>query len=473
MSIRTGIRLVWLGTLGLFVGAGLHGQTLDAVTADREAQLEEAIGRLREVRERIEAERLPLARELNFLDAKAHELEARLRKARRLRDSQSVDLDTLRLRVEARQREVDYVARTLLPSFTAEYDAGLSPAERGEAGESIRRYNLLLEKPDLSDAEKLEAGLSLISQSLDGTKNLIGGRMSRGEALGPDGTVLSGDFIQIGPLVYFTSADEQVAGLVTLTRSLEPELQELRGPLAERIQAVARTGEGSLPVDPTLGDALAVDRTKDTLAEHLIKGGIWVYPILLFALVATLVAIGKTIQIFSVRHPRPRVIHELVAAVRNGDAAEAREIAAAQPRPARDMLVAAVEHSAESTDMVEEVMYEWMLTTQPRYERFLNIIAVTAAAAPLLGLLGTVTGIIKTFRLMSVFGAGDPRPLISGISEALITTELGLILAIPALVMHAILSRKVAGIMARMEKTAVAFVNGLSRRAVQPAAQES
>src|SRR5690606_9354958 len=218
--------------------------------------------------------------------------------------------------------------------------------------------------------------------------------------------------------------------------------------LAERIQAVARTGEGSLPVDPTLGDALAVDRTKDTLAEHLVKGGIWVYPVLLFALVATLVAIGKTIQIFSVRHPRPRVIRELVAA---------------QPRPARDLLVAAVEHSAESTDMVEEVMYEWMLTTQPRYERFLNIIAVTAAAAPLLGLLGTVTGIIKTFRLMSVFGAGDARPLISGISEALITTELGLILAIPALVLHAILSRKVAGIMARMEKTAVTFVNGLSR----------
>ena len=89
--------------------------------------------------------------------------------------------------------------------------------------------------------------------------------------------------------------------------------------------------------------------------------------------------------------------------------------------------------------------------------------AVTAAIAPLLGLLGTVTGIIKTFKLMNVFGAGDPKPLISGISQALITTELGLILAIPALILHALLSRKVAGVLARMEKLGVAFMNSLAR----------
>ncbi len=86
-----------------------------------------------------------------------------------------------------------------------------------------------------------------------------------------------------------------------------------------------------------------------------------------------------------------------------------------------------------------------------------------AAVAPLLGLLGTVTGIIKTFDLMQVFGAGDPKPLISGISEALITTELGLILAIPAMIIHAFLSRKAAGILAHLEKLSVAFINSFSR----------
>ena len=64
---------------------------------------------------------------------------------------------------------------------------------------------------------------------------------------------------------------------------------------------------------------------------------------------------------------------------------------------------------------------------------------------------------------MEIFGAGDPKPLISGISEALITSEKGLILAIPALIAHALLSRRVAGILAQMEKLSIAFVNGLSR----------
>jgi biopolymer transport protein ExbB len=218
-----------------------------------------------------------------------------------------------------------------------------------------------------------------------------------------------------------------------------------------------------LPIDPSLGDALAVAQAKDSIPEHLVKGGVWVYPILGFALVATIVAIFKALQVFLIRHPQPLVIHEIIKHLRSGEKQPALELAKAQPQPSREMLVMAVDHADESTEMVEEVMYEAMLTTQPRLERFLNVIAVTAATAPLLGLLGTVTGIIKTFRLMTVFGAGDPKPLISGISEALITTELGLILAIPALVMHAILSRKVAGIMARLEKTAVTFVNGLSR----------
>ncbi|MDB4796762.1 MotA/TolQ/ExbB proton channel family protein, partial [bacterium] len=135
-----------------------------------------------------------------------------------------------------------------------------------------------------------------------------------------------------------------------------------------------------------------------------------------------------------------------------------------QPEPSSALLLVGIDHAEESIELVEEVLYESMLSVQPKLERFLNVIAVTAATAPLLGLLGTVTGIIKTFKLMQVFGAGDPKPLMAGISEALITTELGLILAIPSLLLHALLSRKVAAVLSRLEKLSVAFVNGLSRR---------
>ena len=89
---------------------------------------------------------------------------------------------------------------------------------------------------------------------------------------------------------------------------------------------------------------------------------------------------------------------------------------------------------------------------------------MVAATSPLLGLLGTVTGMIKTFKLITVFGTGDARSLSSGISEALITTEFGLFVAIPALIIHALLLRKTKGVLASMEQTAVAFKNGLETK---------
>ena len=82
--------------------------------------------------------------------------------------------------------------------------------------------------------------------------------------------------------------------------------------------------------------------------------------------------------------------------------------------------------------------------------------------ALLLGLLGTVTGMINTFKLITVFGTGDPKRLSSGISEALVTTEYGLIIAVPCLLLFALLSRKSKGILASMEQTAVGFINGLT-----------
>lgn len=440
-----------------------QAQTLEQISQAREAKLEASLQELHTLRERIQSERLPLARALNAADARAEELESEVDRVRRLKDSQSVELETLRERVEGRQREVDYVTRTLMPSYIANYEAALSVGERDLLGEDIRQYHLYLENADASEAEKLEAGLALIADSLAQLDMLLGGQRYEGKALSPEGNLLSGQFVQLGPLLYFAASDQSTAGLVLSSRSDRAEVHPLEGGAAESILQVIDQGRGSLPMDPTLGDALAVEQAKDSIPEHLVKGGVWVYPILAFALVATIVSIIKALQVFSVRHPQPLVIHDIIQHLRSGEKKAALELAKAQPKPTREMLVMAVEHADESTEMVEEVMYEAMLTTQPKLERFLNVIAVTAAAAPLLGLLGTVTGIIKTFRLMTVFGAGDPKPLISGISEALITTELGLILAIPALVMHAMLSRKVAGIMARLEKTAVTFVNGLSR----------
>ena len=88
-------------------------------------------------------------------------------------------------------------------------------------------------------------------------------------------------------------------------------------------------------------------------------------------------------------------------------------------------------------------------------EKWLGVITLTAAVAPLLGLLGTVSGMIETFKMMTLFGAGDPSAVSGGISEALITTELGLIVAIPSIVISAYLAKKVKAYFSQIESEVI------------------
>ena len=93
-----------------------------------------------------------------------------------------------------------------------------------------------------------------------------------------------------------------------------------------------------------------------------------------------------------------------------------------------------------------------------------TLIKTCIALAPLFGLLGTVTGMIKTFKQITLFGTGDAKSLSEGISEALITTELGLVAAIPSLILYAILSRKSKGILSEMERLSSHFINEFPKK---------
>lgn len=438
-------------------------QDLRSAQADQSRLLDDALARLNSLRQSIDAEQIPMARELRELENEIQQLESQLESSRAARDSASISLESLQVQVDGRQREYDYIMQTLFSELFAVYDATLSPGESDSLGESIRQLNLFLERDNTTPEERASASIDVLNTVVNRMESLTQGRLYNGAALNSAGAMTDGSFLQFGPVVYFQANDKSSAGWVSESGSMKPDVKALsRDATLEVSQFFDGTGK-TLPVDTTLGDAVAMSETSETWLEHLQKGGKWVIPIILFALVALVVSIIKIIQIYTIREPAPMIVHDLVKLIREGDMDGARQLASTVPAPARSMLVAAVDHSTESVELVEEVMYESMLSVQPRLEKYLNIIAVTAATAPLLGLLGTVTGIIRTFTLMKIFGAGDPKPLLSGISEALITTELGLILAIPSLVVHAILSRRVTGILSRLEKLSLAFINALSR----------
>ena len=213
-----------------------------------------------------------------------------------------------------------------------------------------------------------------------------------------------------------------------------------------------------------MGNALKIKQVEETWWEHINKGGVVIWPLLGLGLAAALIALIKWFQLSALKQVRPSDLQAVLDKVNENDTASALALAKRIKGPAGELLETAIQNTDQSKEMLEEILYERMLHTKPKLDRFLPFISLTAATAPLLGLLGTVTGMINTFKLITVFGTGDPKRLSSGISEALVTTEYGLIIAVPCLLMFAFLSRKAKGILSSMEQTAVGFVNGLTPR---------
>jgi len=269
----------------------------------------------------------------------------------------------------------------------------------------------------------------------------------------------------LGPAAIFQPRSEGVGGIaVERLGSLEPNIAEYGNPedAAAAAQLIS-SGTGFFPLDPTLGDAIKVEATQETFLEHVQKGGQVMYPIFAMAGAALLVALYKWASMLFIGKPSRKKVNALLDAVSEGNEEEAQRKARAIGGPVGRMLQSGAANMREPRELVEEILYEDVLRTRFKLNGLLPFIAICAASAPLLGLLGTVTGIINTFKLINVFGSGDVKSLSGGISEALITTKFGLIVAIPSLLLHSYLSRKARGVVGQMESAAVAFVNQLAK----------
>jgi len=441
-------------------------QTRDfaSAAADVQRQLEESLSELEALRAEIAAETVPLAKELRQLEEELSAVRGEFQQASRLLDTRTLDLSKLQADLEAHEREEGYL-ENLFAEYLRNFESRLHIAELQRYEERLEEIKLAPEKPDLSKEQlhRLQAGL--LSMSLDRLEDSLGGARFAGTAVDADGLVQKGTFALVGPVALFRSDDGRVVGTAEQRLgSLEPAALAFTDPLdaaaAERLLA---TGAGELPLDVTLGNAHKIEATQETQLEHIQRGGPVMVPIFALAGLALLVALWKWLTLLFVRRPSRKRVEALLQAVDQRDEEAARARVQAIRGPAGRMLAAGVEHMREPRELIEEVMYEAVLTTRLKLQSFLPFISISAASAPLLGLLGTVTGIIQTFKMITVYGSGDVKSLSGGISEALITTEYGLIVAIPSLLLHAYLSRKARGITDQMEKVAVAFANRVDK----------
>jgi biopolymer transport protein ExbB len=443
--------------LALLIQSAL-GQNLDQVKADAEADLASALAELATLRAEIREEKIPLAQERRNLEAEVRLLRDEAEAARAVQDNADLRLDQLRAQISGREEEIQYISNLL-----DEYARGLQSRIHVSQVESIEPQILQIldeaESPvdDSVSATKLAEGIEI---GIDRIREVLGGSIFEGNAVMPGGGYESGSFVLVGPIAFFAGGGE--GGMIERGESLRPAVVPVStGDIPAAISEIASTGSGLLPVDATMGKARAIEQTEATFMEHIAKGGVWIVPILAFAVLSLTVAAFKAVELYSIKTTPDAKVNGLIDLVKAGKRDEALKEVSTFQGPSGEMLKIGVRHSNDSIPLVEELCMEKIIEAQPKTQRLLAFISTTAAVSPLLGLLGTVTGMINTFQLITIFGTGDARNLSSGISEALITTEFGLIVAIPSLLLHAILSRKANSVLAGMEKQAIAFVNGL------------
>lgn len=195
--------------------------------------------------------------------------------------------------------------------------------------------------------------------------------------------------------------------------------------------------------------------------EILTAGGWLMVPIILCSILVIAIG-GERFWTLDPKKIAPRhLLAQVWSWIKNNqlDASKLRELK--QSSPLGRILAAGLSNSRHGRDVMKDSIQEAASQVIHEMERYLTILSTIANIAPLLGLLGTVIGMIKVFTAIMLQGTGNAGVLAGGISEALITTAAGLTVAIPAMILHRFFQRRVDTIVITMEEEAVKLVDAL------------
>jgi biopolymer transport protein ExbB len=196
-------------------------------------------------------------------------------------------------------------------------------------------------------------------------------------------------------------------------------------------------------IDPIRGQLISLMGAAPNLTERVQQGGVIGYVILTLGILVVILAIGRFIYLLLVDRKIQTQLSHLDTPGNN---------------PLGRVLQVFQDNKSDNLEHLELKLGEAVLRELPPISRGLSFLKISAAVAPLLGLLGTVTGMIITFQAITLFGAGDPKLMAGGISQALVTTVLGLVVAIPTLLLHNLVNSKANKITQIIEQEAVALV---------------
>ena len=206
-----------------------------------------------------------------------------------------------------------------------------------------------------------------------------------------------------------------------------------------------RDAVAEIAIDPARGQVIEqLQRTPDLLTR-LSQGGIVGYVIVALGALGIVLALARLAWLQLVQRRVDRQIADLDQLADSNPLGRVLSVIGSRPR-------------LEELDTLELKLDEAILRETPALERWQGLIKLLAAVAPLLGLLGTVTGMIATFQAITQYGTGDPKMMADGISQALVTTVLGLVAAIPLLFLHSLVAARSKALIQLLEQQSAGLI---------------
>lgn len=424
--------------------AEVHAREVEAkILADRDALMKEIV--------ELEARQKQLEADIKGLQARRQNAHDRHEKLGEKWSTQEVEFREISGNVRMAAKDID--ALLLASPITA-----LDP-ERHDAIRPLLQEGYF---PGIDDISAMSAVL------FDEMARSSQVRLQKGTYVGRDGMVHEADILTLGR---FTSMyrDAKEVGFLSYSPGETPKQSKLVALSVLPSGRMSRdmknyfAGQGSIvPIDIAGGESLSQLTHHLSLKEEFKLGGNIMWPIFAVGIWVVLFTVYKLVHLKRVHGDTDKIMGEATDLAARNDWEGVERVMGQHKNhnwPVINVLRAGIKARNEDRETLENVLQESILTEMPRLEKGLSFMAALGAIAPLLGLLGTVTGMIRTFNVITVYGTGDPKLMSGGISEALIATKWGLCIAVPTMLLHVFLARRTQGVVSDMEEKAVGLVN--------------
>ena len=332
--------------------------------------------------------------------------------------------------------ELDGIVKQIAGDLDVIIDSSLVSAQKPDRDEIL---DVLSNRKELPSLEELEELWILAMDEMVESGKIV---TFPGKIVTAAGNEIEQDVTRIG-VFNAVSAGRFLRNLPETGKLIEPGRQPGQRflDMAQNIET-ASSGIHAFPIDPTRGAMLALLVQVPDLKNRIEQGGLVGYVIIFIGLIGVLISLERLILLVATG----RNVKKQLKSKKPGD------------NPLGRIMQVYVKNPDVDTETLGLKLDEAILKEMPKIQRGLGALALLAAVSPLLGLLGTVTGIIETFQSITLYGTGDPRVMSGGISQALVTTVMGLLVAIPLLLSHSFLSSKSNALIQILDEKSTAFV---------------